>query len=198
MDNPARTAEYLARRDLWRVELKRTLGEQLAGCPRITWEVGAGHGHFLTDYAKANPGEFCIGVDLIRDRVERANRKRDRAGLTNLLFLQAEASDFLLVLPEHVRFQRVFVLFPDPWPKRRHHKNRLMQAEFLSQVADLSEPGASLCFRTDDSSYFAAAKAEVAAHARWLVDAGTPWPFERETVFQSRADSYQSLVATLR
>lgn len=198
MENPARTADYLARRDAAREALRQELTGMLADHRTITWEVGAGHGHFLTDYAREHGGEFCLGIDLMRDRVTRANRKRDRAKLANLVFLQAEASEFLLVLPDWVRFQRVFVLFPDPWPKRRHHKNRLMQSDFLSAVASRALPGADLCFRTDDAEYFNAARAEVLAHGDWFVQADAPWPHERETVFQSRADDFQSLVAIRR
>ncbi len=198
MENPARTADYIARRDARCAGLARTLTDLLAAQPRITFEVGAGHGHYLTDYAAAHPGEFCVGIDLIRDRVERATRKRDRAKLTNLAFLQAEAAEFLGALPVHIVFQRIFVLFPDPWPKRRHHKNRLMQADFLSVIGARAEPGAQLCFRTDDADYFAAAKAEVVAHPDWELSEATPWPFERVTVFQSRAPAYESLVALRR
>ncbi|MFT3868739.1 MAG: methyltransferase domain-containing protein [Nibricoccus sp.] len=198
MDNPARTAEYIARRAARCDDLKRTLTGLLAGRKRITLEIGAGHGHFLTDYATAHPEEFCIGVDIVRDRVERATRKRDRAKLSNLVFLLAEAGEFLGALPADVAFQRVFVLFPDPWPKRRHHKNRLMQAEFLSTIATRAEKAAHLCFRTDHAAYFAAAKAEVLAHPDWEVLPEAPWPFERVTVFQSRAPAYESLVAARR
>lgn len=198
MDNPTRTTEYLARRDARCAALQRTLAEILAAHTRITLEIGAGHGHFLTDYAVAHPEEFCVGIDLLRDRVERATRKRDRAKLANLVFLKAEAAEFLGALPPAVVFQRVFVLFPDPWPKRRHHKNRLMQAEFLSMLARRAEAAAQLCFRTDDASYFAAAKAEVLAHPDWELSAGALWPFERVTVFQSRAPAYESLVASRR
>lgn len=195
MDNPSRTAEYIARRDARCADLQRTLAELLGPRTRITLEVGAGHGHFLTDYAAAHPEEFCVGIDIVRDRVERATRKRDRAKLANLVFLLAEAGEFLGALPSTAVFQRIFVLFPDPWPKRRHHKNRLMQAEFLSTIAKHAEKDAQLCFRTDDAAYFAAAKAEVLAHRDWDVLPAAPWPFERVTVFQSRAPTYESLVA---
>jgi tRNA (guanine-N7-)-methyltransferase len=198
VDNPTRTAEYLARRDARCADLQRTLAELLAARTRITLEVGAGHGHFLTDYAAAHPEEFCVGIDLLRDRVERATRKRDRAKLANLVFLRAEAAEFLDALPTGTVFQRIFVLFPDPWPKRRHHKNRLMQAEFLSTIAKHAEKAAQLCFRTDDAAYFTAAKAEVLAHPDWAISSGEPWPFERVTVFQSRAPAYESLVAFRR
>ena len=80
-------------------------------------EIGAGHGHFLTAYAAAHPERTCVGLDIIAERVERANRKKNRARLDNLHFLHASAEDFLASLPENVRFADVFVLFPDPWPK---------------------------------------------------------------------------------
>jgi tRNA (guanine-N7-)-methyltransferase len=160
-------------------------------------EIGAGHGHFLTAYAAAHPERTCVGLDIIAERVERANRKKNRARLDNLHFLHASAEDFLASLPENVRFADVFVLFPDPWPKRRHHKNRLMQADFLSQIAAKAGQGLRLYFRTDDTDYFAAARAVVMEHPAWQV-LDAPWAFEYETVFQERAPGYQSLVAALR
>ncbi|MFT3783454.1 MAG: tRNA (guanosine(46)-N7)-methyltransferase TrmB [Nibricoccus sp.] len=195
VENPERTAEYIARRDARRAALKTDLAKLLADQTRITLEVGAGHGHFLVEYAAAHPEEFCVGIDLLRERVERALRKRNRAKRSNLAFVQADAAEFLEALPPTLRFQRTFVLFPDPWPKRRHHKNRIMRSEFLSTIAARSPVGALLCFRTDDSNYFAAAKAEVQAHADWKITENISWPFERETVFQSRAQAFQSLIA---
>jgi tRNA (guanine-N7-)-methyltransferase len=198
VDTPARTAEFIAHRDARRSSLQQLLADLLVAHPRITLEIGAGHGHFLTEYAKAHPTEFCLGFDLLRDRVERATRKRDRAKLANLVFLKAEAAELIAALPSQVILQRIFVLFPDPWPKRRHHKNRLMQADFLYTIAARASAGADLCFRTDDANYFAAAKTQVLAHPDWEVLPEVLWPFERETVFQSRAPAYQSLVATRR
>jgi len=195
VDNPTRTAEYIARRDHRRAILQHQLADLFAAHPRLTLEIGAGHGHFLTDYAAAHPEEFCVGIDLIRDRIERALRKRDRAKLTNLVFLKAEAIECVAALPPQVVLQRIFVLFPDPWPKRRHHKNRIMQASFLHELAARTAVGADLCFRTDDAAYFSAAKAVVSTHPDWTV-ATAPWPFERATVFQARAAVFQSLVTT--
>ena len=72
-----------------------------------------------------------------------------------------------------------------------------MQADFLSQIAAKAGQGLRLYFRTDDSDYFAAARAVVMEHPAWqILDA--PWAFEYETVFQERAPGYQSLVAGLR
>jgi len=198
VDTPARTAEFIAHRAARRETLQRELADLLCAQPHITLEIGAGHGHYLADYAAAHPGEFCLGIDLLRDRVERALRKRDRAKLTNLVFLKAEAAEVIAALPPSTILAKILVLFPDPWPKRRHHKNRIMQPDFLQSIASRTEPGAILCFRTDDASYFSAAKAVVQNHPAWTISTTTLWPFERATVFQSRAAVFQSLVATRR
>ena len=202
VENPARTASYLAGRDSRIAALRVSLGALLRGHSLITLEIGCGHGHFLTACAQAHPGApFCAGIDIASGRIRRANRKCERAGLAaRLAFIRAEASEFLRVLPGHVSLADVFILFPDPWPKRRHHKHRIIRAEILDALAARAAPGARLCFRTDDRDYFAAARATIGGHARWRI-AGAPgapapvWPFEHETVFQQKAAAHQSLVA---
>jgi tRNA (guanine-N7-)-methyltransferase len=203
VENPIRTANYLAERDSRIGALRDLLAALLRGQSSVTLEIGCGHGHYLTAYAEAHPeAPFCIGLDIIIERVRRANRKCARAGLDRrLAFVRAEAAEFLSVLPEHVRLADIFVLFPDPWPKRRHHKHRLIRDEMLDRLAERASPGARMCFRTDDRDYFAAARATISAHPRWRIannGGGEPeaaWPFEYATVFQQKAAAYQSLVA---
>jgi len=171
----------------------------LRGRTRITLEVGCGHGHFLTAYAKAHPDEFCVGIDLLADRLARAGRKSRAAQLTNVAWIHAEAALLLDALPPDLRLgPTIFVLFPDPWPKRRHWKHRVIQPAFLSLIGTRAEPGTRLCFRTDYAPYYTEASAEVARHPDWQISPATLWPFEQPTVFQSRAASYQSLVALRR
>lgn len=179
-------------------ERQRLLREQinpiLSAALDFVCEIGCGHGHFLTAYAAAHPSRICIGLDLVSERIERACRKRDRAGLPNLHFLRAEAKLFLATLPGHVRISTVFILFPDPWPKLRHQKHRILQSQFLDTVATRAAPDCRLGFRTDYMPYFSAAQVTIREHPRWrLVD--EPWPFEYATVFQQRAASFASLVA---
>lgn len=163
----------------------------------LTLEIGCGHGHLLTAYAAAHPDETCLGVDLLRDRIVRANRKARRAGLANLAFIHAEAGVLLEALPMGVRLETIFVLFPDPWPKRRHHKNRLIQPDFLTTLARRAGAGAQLHFRTDFAPYFEAALETVTQHPEWKI-VSAAWPFEFVTVFQSRAVSYHSFTAILQ
>jgi tRNA (guanine-N7-)-methyltransferase len=183
-----------------RSDLRHLQSRVLPPQAHFTWEIGCGHGHFLTAYAQAHPEEVCIGVDIVSDRIDRAVRKRDRAKLPNLHFIHAEARLFLELLPPDTTFSRLFVLFPDPWPKLRHHKHRIMQAEFLSEVAKRAGKGARLYFRTDYTPYYEDTRAIVAAHPDWSLDATTAdvWPFEHETVFQARADAFNSLICARR
>ena len=179
----------------------------------VVLEVGSGHGHFLTAYAAAHPASTCLGVDIELERVERADRKRERAALPNLHFLRGDAADLLPVLPAGCLLSTVFVLFPDPWPKRRHHKNRLMNAGFLRTLGGRAAPGCRLCFRTDFKPYFdsvtallegrpdpdatdrGGAPALPPERVPWGILPQVAWPFEYETVFQARASQHYSFVA---
>ena len=174
--------------------LKASLQPSLSQQRDLTCEFGSGHGHFLTAYAHSHPGEFCVGVDILEDRITRAQRKRDRAELPNLHFLRAEATLFLNTLPAEVLIRRAFVLFPDPWPKTRHHKHRLIQTAFLTLLRSHAMAGAELFFRSDHAPAFENARALVSSHASWRIS-DRPWPFEFETVFQQRAPHYFSFCA---
>ncbi len=160
----------------------------------LTLEIGSGHGHFLTAYAQAHTEHFCIGIDLLSDRLARSLRKSQRAKLNNIAWIHADAGLFLQALPDK-SLAEIFVLFSDPWPKRRHWKNRVLQPKFLSLLATKAVQGARLCFRTDHSPYFAQAREFVDQHPLWVLPEGEIWPFELATVFQQRAPDYQSFVA---
>lgn len=177
--------------------MQAVLGAALVGHAKpITLEVGCGHGHFFTAYAAAHRDELCVAVDLLRDRIERARRKTDRAGLNNVTWIHGEAGLMLEALPAETRLGRIFLLFSDPWPKRRHWKNRVLQLDFLSEIAAKSIAGAQFCFRTDHPHYYEWALRRVRMHPCWRLEPDGAWPFEQESVFQQRAEAgYQSWVA---
>lgn len=194
LPDPAYLARMAERREILREEIAQLLPPKVP----FVWEIGCGHGHFLTAYAKAHPKQFCIGIDINLDRVRRATKKRDRAGLDRLHFVRAEAQLFLEVLPSDAAFSAIYLLFPDPWPKNRHHKYRLLQAEFLHAVAPRSGQGTPLFFRTDHAPYFAEVEKLLRENPDWRSIGDQPWPFELATVFQQKAPSFQSLVAVRR
>lgn len=189
-----RTTEHQERMQQRRRNLSATLSSILPKQSLFTWEVGCGHGHFLTAYAQNHPEKLCVGIDIASDRIERALKKRDRSRLNNLFFIHAEGRLFLDSLPESAQASELFILFPDPWPKVRHHKHRILRTDFLSAAATKTCEGGRLCFRTDFEPYFAEAHATLNKHPQWKL-ADEPWPFEFETVFQSRALTYHSLIA---
>lgn len=178
-----------------RRRLAALLEAQFAGCNRLTLELGCGHGHYLTAYARDHSTERCLGVDLIGRRVARGNAKAGKRGLNNLTFIKAEANDLLDLLPAKLRLQRIFMLFPDPWPKARHHKNRMIQDGFLAKLAGRTVPGAGFYFRTDHRDYFEWTRERLAAHPDWQLADDAPWPFEAASFFQDLMQSWQSLIA---
>jgi len=187
--------EFLARVRERRAELAQSLVALLPGPRAIVWEIGCGHGHFLVRYAQENPGKFCLGIDIILDRLLRSGKKRDRAQLDNCHFLRAEARECFNAFPAGITFAEVWVLFPDPWPKARHNKNRLLKADFFDAIASRAAEGAHFYFRTDHEEYFREVEGIVAGLRTWRRDPAAPWPFEQETVFQARAPRHFSLVA---
>ncbi len=190
---PASYQALVARR---REELRVKIPQFLAPGDSFVWEVGSGHGHFLTAYAAAHPLTTCIGIDISAERVGRSVRKQQRSHLKNLHFILAGADDFLASMPPDSRISALYILFPDPWPKRRHHKNRLIQPAFLSAAAAAAIEGAPLYFRTDHEPYFRDAEAIIRGHRAWECSGDTQLPFEEPTVFQKRAPRHFTLVAT--
>ena len=191
------TPRYTALLQERRRQLRAAISRELPPGRDFVLELGCGHGHFLTAYAKKHPDRFCVGLDLVGERIARATRKRQRAQLENLSFLHAEAHLFLDVLSTEVHFTDVHALFPDPWPKARHHKHRIIQPAFLTRLAPRMADGARLFFRTDFAPYFLDAQQAIRDHPRWFIS-DCVWEFEYETVFQRRAESYQSLIAQVR
>ncbi len=178
-----------------REDVFRVCRDLPAGWGKYDVEIGCGHGHFLAAYAEAHPERYCIGIDIAGGRLERARRKSERAGLKNIAWIRAEALLFLECLPETISFSRVFILFPDPWPKKRHHKHRLVQTGFMDFLSSVCRPGATLYFRTDNSDYAKHAGDAIAGSGAWEERPTEVWPWERASVFQELAEEYQSLVA---
>lgn len=195
MGRVAYQPEFLARITERRAALRVELAALLPTPQAVVWEIGSGHGHFLVQYAQACPAKYCVGVDIIRDRLSRSRKKCARAGLANCHFVQAEAREFLEALPAGATLREIWALFPDPWPKKRHHKNRILQADFFEALAGRAGQGTPLYFRTDHAGYFSAVAALIPELKTWRLDPAVTWPLEKETVFQARAQGYQSLVA---
>jgi len=117
-------------------------------------ELGSGDGSFLVEYAALHPERNFIGIERLLGRLRKLDRKGRRAGLTNLRGLRIESSYFLqYLLPAHSA-AALHVYFPDPWPKRKHRRHRLINESFPTLARSSLEPGGTVFLRTDDSDYF--------------------------------------------
>jgi tRNA (guanine-N7-)-methyltransferase len=118
-------------------------------------ELGAGDGSFLTAYAQAHPKTNFIGVERLLGRLRKIEKKAKRAGLENVRLVRIEADYFTKYLIRPNSVAAVHIYFPDPWPKRRHWKNRLINPEFTQVLRKVLVPGGVVYLRTDDTPYFA-------------------------------------------
>ena len=122
-------------------------------------ELGSGDGSFLAQYAALHPEWNFIGVERLLGRLRKIERKGQRAGLANLKGVRIEASYFLEYLLPKKSATALHVYFPDPWPKRKHRKHRLINERFPLLAWDALVPGGAVYLRTDDADYFAQMKA---------------------------------------
>lgn len=118
-------------------------------------ELGSGDGGFLMQYAGAHPERNFIGVERLLGRLRKLDRKGLRAGLRNLRLLRIEAGYLLDYLLPRECAQCLHVYFPDPWPKRRHRANRLVNERFPARAVRVLRPAGRLYLRTDSEDYFA-------------------------------------------
>ena len=175
--------------------LSKTLAKYVPADTPIVFEAGCGHGHWLTSYASICPDWPCIGIDLIAGRIDKANAKKYKRNLPRLFFIKAELNEFLEVLAPAVRFQAVIFLFPDPWPKARHHKKRMIQLPLLKSLAERMTDSGALYFRTDDRNYFEWTEEHLAESSYWQIAKDRSWLHEEATYFQDLMDGYYSLIA---
>src|SRR3954469_20351043 len=118
---PERTLIFKPASYVQKLDWSRVFGQ----AQPIEVELGSGDGSFLANYAKLHPERNFLGVERLLGRLRKLNRKGLRADLSNLTLLRLEASYVIefMVAPESV--DALHVYFPDPWPKRKHRKNRL-------------------------------------------------------------------------
>jgi tRNA (guanine-N7-)-methyltransferase len=117
-------------------------------------ELGCGDASFLVDYARRHPDRNFIGVERLLGRLRKLDRKGRRAGLTNLRGVRIESAYFLEYLLPPRSASVLHVYFPDPWPKKKHRKHRLVNPHFADTVRNALARGGVVYLRTDDRDYF--------------------------------------------
>ena len=129
------------------------------GGPRPVWlEIGFGAGEHLAWQARAHPDVGMLGAEFFVNGIAQLLRRVDHEHLDAVRIFQGDARDLLEALPA-ASIDRAFILFPDPWPKARHHKRRMIQRATLDHLARITRDGVELRLATDDMPY-----------ARWMLE----------------------------
>jgi tRNA (guanine-N7-)-methyltransferase len=151
--------------------------ELFAEWPSAVWlEIGFGAGEHLAAQAEAYPEIGFIGAEVFENGVARLVGEITRRGLGNIRVFPDDIRILLDALAP-ASLERVFILFPDPWPKTRHHKRRLVSTATLNRLAMLMRPGAELRLATDDRNYLAWMLEHATRHPafEWLARRPLDW-----------------------
>jgi len=117
-------------------------------------ELGCGDASFLVNYARRHPDRNFIGVERLLGRLRKLDRKGRHLAPANLRGVQIESSYFLKYLLPHGSASALHIYFPDPWPKKRHRKKRLINEAFPQLAQASLAPAGVVYLRTDDADYF--------------------------------------------
>lgn len=117
-------------------------------------DLGCGDGGFLLAMAAHYPERRFLGVERLLGRIRKVCSESARRGLTNVRGLRVESRYFLEWLIAPGSISRLHYLFPDPWPKEKHHKNRLVQDSFIPVLHKALATDGEVLFKTDHEDYF--------------------------------------------
>jgi tRNA (guanine-N7-)-methyltransferase len=139
-------------------------------------EIGFGGGEHMAAQAQRHPEVLILGAEPFQNGVASALRHIDEQALANVRIQDGDARELLAHLPD-ASVARAFILFPDPWPKTRHHKRRLVNAETVAELARVLVPGGRLRFASDVAHYVDWALERIVANPafRWTAEAAADW-----------------------
>jgi tRNA (guanine-N7-)-methyltransferase len=139
-------------------------------------EIGFGGGEHLAAQAAARPDILFLGAEPFLNGVASVLRHIDEGGLSNVRLKDGDARELVAHLPDGC-IDRVFILFPDPWPKARHNKRRIVQPEMIAELARVMRPGAPLRFASDVAHYvdWALERFRASPDFRWIAERADDW-----------------------
>lgn len=158
--------------------------ETLFGRPGpFVMEVGFGDGWFLAHLAREYPAWNLLGAEVSTSSVTRAFKRMRRERITNVRLYSGQARFVVRNLIPPRALHRVYVNFPDPWPKKRHQERRLLRAPFFRLLSSRLDDGGTLWFTTDHAEYFAFALDEARATGLFAVEQRPPPPATLQTKY---------------
>ncbi len=158
-------------------------------------EIGFGNGDHLLAQAAAHPSTLCVGVDAYQSGFTLALRQAHENMIRNVRLANADVGSLLGDFPEAF-FDKIFILFPDPWPKTRHHKRRLVSEHFLTNLKCVLKPSGFLVLATDDGGYAEQMRnaVENTLSGQWL----TPDPLMVTTSYQQKAHNAGRAITVMK
>jgi len=143
----------------------------LPGAP-LEVDIGCGDGAFLVEMAQRFPDRRFLGVERLLGRVRKTCRRLARAGASNARLIRLESHYLVRYLLPRESVSVIHVMFPDPWPKRKHNSRRLIQTDFLDAVQVALGEGGELRLTTDDAPYFQHMREVFSVHPGFVEE---PW-----------------------
>lgn len=160
-----------------------------SGAP-LEVDLGCGKGRFLLSRATAYPQINYLGIDRMLKRIRKIDRKASRRGLDNIRLLRMEAYYAVLHLVPRRSVSTYYIFFPDPWPKKRHHKNRLFDPSFMDALVQTLCDRGKVHIATDHAAYFEEIETLLEADQRFeRTEPFIPTPDEKtdfELLFEDR------------
>lgn len=150
----------------------------------VTLELGAGDGTFLLGMAQMHPAINFLAVERLLGRATKIAKGINKLHLSNARILRLESAYVLQWLCPPASLESIYILFPDPWPKRKHWKNRLIQTPFLPSAWNALKPGGQLRFATDHEDYFLWTQQICTSQPGWLPATNWNHAMEPKTDFQ--------------
>ncbi|MCA3574403.1 MAG: tRNA (guanosine(46)-N7)-methyltransferase TrmB [Aestuariivirga sp.] len=169
--------------------LRVDAADPLRGLGERRWlEIGFGGGEHLARQAELHPDVSFIGAEPFVNGVAKLLALVEEKNLANVRIHDSDARPLLEVLPDH-GFERVYLLYPDPWPKARHNKRRFVSGETLAHVHRILKPGGWFLFASDIDDYVAWTRDHVAAHGGFTEEGDASQPYENwiETRYEAKA-----------
>ncbi len=170
-------------------------------CQRLDWlalfgndqpvelDLGAGDGGFALAYAQQHPEINLLAVERLLGRVRKIEKRAARGKLENIRVLRLETGYTVKYLLPRDSVSIAHIMFPDPWPKRRHWPRRLMQPDFVRDLAAALRSGGELRFTTDHQDYFETAQQAVTDADVLQRAAEWDWSGDPKTDFQQTFDA---------
>ena len=127
----------------------------------ISLDIGSGEGEFISKLAKENPKDFFIGIEIKYGRILKSLKRVNNFGLKNIKFIHGDINNLLGTVLISKNIKKIFINNPDPWPKDKHIKKRILKSDLLDKLYKLLQRKGQVLIKTDSQDYLNFIKKEI-------------------------------------